>query len=249
MRELLFELEYQEGTSPLMDVFIDYPTLSSDSIGSCVRRDRLWRIERFVGPTAALDRIERIRLEADTPSEEMTANCGATRQHDLLERSSTTLVFYSFLKRLHTCNSVMALAARHLDLGVVLQTQRRGSCHEWRLLMPSDENVDVFAEQADTHLEDGIRFTLGRLGDAEQLNYDSLATVSVPQEQRETLRAAIEHGYYETPRDITVSELADVLDVPQSTVSYRLRQAEAQLAKGYLHRSDDEFRTRAIQNT
>lgn len=61
----------------------------------------------------------------------------------------------------------------------------------------------------------------------------------MPREQRATLRAAIEHGYYETPREITISELAAVLDVPQSTVSYRLRQAEAQLAKGYLHRSDD----------
>lgn len=97
--------------------------------------------------------------------------------------------------------------------------------------------------------DDGIRFTLGRLCDAEQLNYDSLASVSIPREQRETLRAAIEHGYYETPRDITVSELADVLDVPQSTVSYRLRQAEARLAKGYLHRSDGEFRARATKHT
>ncbi|MFA9415078.1 helix-turn-helix domain-containing protein [Natrinema sp. HArc-T2] len=250
MRELLFELEYGDGVSPLMDVFIDYPTLSSDSIASCVRRDRLWCIERFVGPSAALDRIDTIRLEADAPGEEMTTTeCDAIREHDPLERSSTTLVLYSALKRLHTCDSVVALAARHLDLGVVFQTQRRRNCHEWRLLMPSDENVDVFAEQVDAHLDDGIRFTINRLGSAEQLNYDSLATVSVPQEQRETLRAAIEHGYYETPRDITVSELADVLDIPQSTVSYRLRQAEARLAKGYLHRSDDEFRTHAVQNT
>ena len=250
MRELTFELEYQNGADPVMDAFMEYPTLSADSIASCVRRDRLWCIERFVGPEPALDRIERLRLETETPTEGMTAtDCDAVRQHEVLERSSTTVVFYSFLKRLHTCDSVVALAARHLDLGVVFQTQRRGTCHEWRLLMPSDENIDVFAEQVDKHLDDGIRFTIGRLGDAEQLNYDSLATVSMPQEQRETLRAAVEHGYYETPRDITVSELADVLDVPQSTVSYRLRQAEAQLAKGYLHRSDDEFRTRAAHTT
>lgn len=250
MRELTFELEYQKGADPLMDTFAEHPALSADSIGSCVRRDRLWWIERFVGPSAALDRIERIRLDADTPKEEMTAtDCGAARHHEILERSSSTLVLYSFLKRLHTCNSVMALAARHLDLGVVFQTQRRGNCHRWRLLMPSDENVDVFYEKANDHLNDEIRFTIGRLCDAEQLHYDSLATVSMPPEQRETLRAAIEYGYYETPRDITISELADVLDVPQSTVSYRLRQAEAQLAKGYLHRSDHESRSQTVQNT
>ncbi|SDD12658.1 HTH DNA binding domain-containing protein [Natrinema hispanicum] len=250
MRELTFALEYQDGVDPVMDAFMEYPTLSSDSIASCVRRDRLWCIERFVGPETALDQIERLRLEADTPTEKMTeTDCGAVRQHEVLERSSTTLVFYSFLKRLHTCNSVAALAARHLDLGLVFQSQRRGNCHEWRLLMPSDENVDVFSEKAQTHLDDRVRFTIGRLGDAEQLNYDSLATVSMPCEQRATLRAAIEHGYYETPREITISELAAVLDVPQSTVSYRLRQAEAQLAKGYLHRSDEEFRTQAAHST
>jgi hypothetical protein len=237
MRELTFELEYETGADPLMDIFIESPSLSSDGIASCVRRDRLWRLERFVGPASALDRVERVRLDPETPREEMThTECRAVREHDVLERAPATLVLYTHVKRLHTCNSVMALAARHLDLGVVFQTKRRENCQRWRLLMRSEENVDVFYEQATEHLGDGIELHIGRLGPADRLDYDSLATVSIPKEQRETLRAAIEHGYYETPRQLTVAELAETLGVPQSTVSYRLRQAEAQLAKGYLHR-------------
>jgi predicted DNA binding protein len=135
----------------------------------------------------------------------------------------------------------MALAARHLDLGVVFQTQRSGNSHRWRLLMRSDENVDVFYEALETHLVDGVSLDIERLGAAERLHYNSLATVSLPPEQRETVRAAIERGYYERPREITICDLAEELDVPQSTVSYRLRQAEAQLAKGYLLRSDETF--------
>nr|WP_255198342.1 hypothetical protein [Halorarius litoreus] len=63
---------------------------------------------------------------------------------------------------------MIALAARHLDLGVVFQSQRRRTCHEWRLLMRSEENVDVVYEQAATHLGDGIELHIGRLGDAER---------------------------------------------------------------------------------
>lgn len=244
MRELTFELEYDEGVDPLMDTFIEYPNLSADSIASCIRRDRLWCIERFAGPSSALDRIQSLKLDSDRPREEMTdTECGAVREHNVLERSPTTLVLYTFVKRLHTCDSVFALAARHLDLGVVCQLQRRDNKYTWRLLLRSEENVDVFYEHVADHLDEGIELNIGRLGDAERLNYDSLANVSVPRKQRETLRAAIEHGYYETPRDITVSELADELGVPQSTLSYRLRQVEAQLAKGYIRRFDEDERT------
>ncbi|MEF8785324.1 MAG: helix-turn-helix domain-containing protein [Haloarculaceae archaeon] len=241
MRELTFELEYEEGVDPLMDMFIEFPSLSADSIASCIRRDRLWRIEHFAGPSSALDTIERFKSNSNLPKEEMTeSECGAVREHNVLERAPSTLALYTFVKRLHTCDSVLALAGRHLDLGVVFQTQRRGNSYKWRLLMRSEENVDVFYEHVEENLDDGISLNIGRIGDAERLSYDSLANVSIPDNQRKTLRAAIEHGYYETPRDITVSELADVLDIPQSTVSYRLRQVEARLAKGYIHRFDDD---------
>lgn len=240
MRELTFELEYEHGVDPLADVFIEHPTLSSDAFASCIRRDRMWRIERLEGDSEALDRIEHCRIDPDGSRQEMTATeCGTVRDHEVLERSPTTLVLYTFVKRLHTCNSPMALAARRLDSGTVFQSRRQDNCHQWRFLMRSDENVDVFYEQAKKYLDDGITLNLGRLCDADQWGYDSLANVSMPQEQRETLWAAVEYGYYETPRDTTVSELADILDVPQSTASYRLRQAEAHLAEGFLQRFGD----------
>ncbi|ELY85169.1 bacterio-opsin activator HTH domain-containing protein [Natrialba taiwanensis DSM 12281] len=48
------------------------------------------------------------------------------------------------------------------------------------------------------------------------------------------MQAAVEYGYYETPRQIDLSELADRLDVPRSTLSYRLRRAEATLASTFV---------------
>jgi len=46
--------------------------------------------------------------------------------------------------------------------------------------------------------------------------------------------AAVEHGYYESPREVDVGELADHLDVPRSTLTYRLRRAEERLAKAHV---------------
>jgi len=54
-------------------------------------------------------------------------------------------------------------------------------------------------------------------------------TDSLP--NRRPLRAAVEHGYYESPREIDAGDLADHLDIPRSTLTYRLRRAEEHLAK------------------
>ena len=56
-------------------------------------------------------------------------------------------------------------------------------------------------------------------------------------EQEAALRAAVEHGYYEGPRKVDVGDLASHLDVPRSTLTYRLRRAEEYLAKQYIARS------------
>ena len=53
-------------------------------------------------------------------------------------------------------------------------------------------------------------------------------------EQDAAVHAAVERGYYETPRRIETYELAEEFDVPGSTFSYRLRRAESKLATAYV---------------
>lgn len=242
MRELLISVEYEETVDPLMDVFRNHDSeLTADALASCTDRDKSWLVERFEGPESALDQIKRIRCDPDAPREEMTATqCDASRQSHLLERSPTTLVVHTFVKGLHTCDSVIALAGRFLDPGFVVQWHRRGSRNNFRMLLQSDQNVNVFCERVEEHLKDGISFQFGRLGDVDWWSHDSLSPVTLPQEQRETLRMAVNEGYYETPRKINVGELAEQLEIPQSTASYRLRQAEAKLAKGYQNRFETD---------
>lgn len=242
MHEMAFTLCYDEGADPFMDLFQKQSELTSNSLSTCISRDSHWLIERFVGPKPALDAVEAMRCSADGPKEEMTeATCGATRHATVLERSANSLVIYLFVERLHTCTSVYALAGRQLDKGFLIQSQRRQNRHEMRILTRSKENIEALYEQLQTSLADGISLQFGHLNGVTQWNFDSLASVSMSKEQRSTLRKAIEHGYYETPREITAAELADTLDIPQSTVSYRLQQAETQLAKGYFDQNDVTF--------
>lgn len=51
--------------------------------------------------------------------------------------------------------------------------------------------------------------------------------------QRRLLLAAVDHGYYDTPRDCTLTELAAELDVSKSSLSETLHRAEGAVVKHY----------------
>lgn len=52
---------------------------------------------------------------------------------------------------------------------------------------------------------------------------------SLTEVERETLRAAVEDGYFDTPREITLGELADRFDVSKPAASKNLRRGQRKL--------------------
>jgi hypothetical protein len=54
------------------------------------------------------------------------------------------------------------------------------------------------------------------------------------QRQRELLTAAVEAGYYETPRACTLTQLADQLGMAKSTVSETLHRAEGRVIREFV---------------
>lgn len=52
--------------------------------------------------------------------------------------------------------------------------------------------------------------------------------------ERRLLVAAVEHGYYDTPRDCSLTELAEFRDVAKSKVSETLHRAEGTVIKHYV---------------
>lgn len=56
----------------------------------------------------------------------------------------------------------------------------------------------------------------------------------VTAKQQEALETALEAGYYNTPRETDLAELADQLSISESAVSQRLNAAETKLVKSFL---------------
>ncbi|WP_129115986.1 helix-turn-helix domain-containing protein [Halegenticoccus tardaugens] len=52
---------------------------------------------------------------------------------------------------------------------------------------------------------------------------------SIPPRQREFLNVAAERGYFEIPRQVTLEDLADEMDITKTTASNHLRKAERKL--------------------
>lgn len=57
--------------------------------------------------------------------------------------------------------------------------------------------------------------------------------------QRRFVTAAIEHGYYDTPRTCSLTDLADELDVSKSTASVVLHNAEETIVKEFFAESGE----------
>lgn len=54
---------------------------------------------------------------------------------------------------------------------------------------------------------------------------------SIPPRQRDILNAAVERGYFEIPREVTLEELADEMDITKTTASTHLRKAESKIVE------------------
>lgn len=61
---------------------------------------------------------------------------------------------------------------------------------------------------------------------------------AVTDKQRQAVRAAIEAGYYETPREADLADLADALEVSKSAVSQRLTAVESKLVAELVEAED-----------
>lgn len=237
MREFTFDVVYEAGANGLMDAFINHPSLSSTTVDGCVQADRFWRIERVVGDSEALDRVESLYRNGDIDESITEAQCSAHREYAVLESGPDERVFYSYVNDFTEGESVHTLAGGLLAPGLVFETVRRDDRQSWRILMRSDRNVGLLFDNLGARLRDGLSFRMGHLREAEGWQRTPLDDARLPPEQRLALERAVDAGYYETPRAVSLDELATDLDVPRSTLSYRLRRAEARLARTFVDRN------------
>ncbi|WP_331236400.1 helix-turn-helix domain-containing protein [Natronorarus salvus] len=230
MREFVFTLEYEPGCNAVADTLAEFPDARIRSLSLHVTEGSLWRVDHATGTPGALAAIEETFLTADYYADCLaTEDCGASQTTNVLEHTDETLVLYSYWKRTPTCASVPHIALEHLGDGAVLETRHEEREYRWRIIHPVAGDVRAFVEELQTVVEGCATMELNRLTDASAPRAGG--DDDLPAEQEEALRAAVEHGYYETPRAVDLGELAETLDLPRSTLAYRLRRAEAHLAE------------------
>lgn len=229
MRELVFALSYESGANAIADALAEYPEARIRSLSLHATPESLWRVDHATGSPAALAAIEETVATADYYADCLaTDDCGAKQTTEVLEHTEDTLVLYSYWERSPTCVSVPHIAIDTLGDGLLFETLNRGREYTWRVIHSGSGDVRRFVDGLEATLGDGVTLEIQRMSAAGESPGEGPSLVDdLPPEQREALRTAVEHGYYEVPREIDGGELADVLDIPRSTLTYRLRRAEA----------------------
>jgi predicted DNA binding protein len=238
MREFVFRLEYEEGVDPVADALAASPNVQTWAVTGSITGEEAWRLERATGPEAALAELDPLLVDPPEGTESVsTIACDCERRARVVEREDGHRVVYTTMVGVERCHTVLSLATRYLG-DVLCERRRRGRTERWRVLMEEDEKVGLLYDTLDAKRRDGVSFGFERLGDAAGLDEGTLASGSLPAEQTAALTVAVERGYYDTPRSVTLDELADELGVPRSTLSYRLRRAEAALAESFVGSGD-----------
>jgi predicted DNA binding protein len=233
MRELVFALEYDPGCNRVADALAEHPGAGVRSLSLHATDERLWRVDHATGTPDALDAIEDAFLTSDYYADCLaTEDCDATQTTRVLDRTDDTLVLYSDWERTPTCASVPHIARDHLGDGVLFETRHEGRHYTWRLVHSGEGDVTAFFDELEAAVGECARTEMLRSTDT--AGEGARPSGDLSPEQEAALRAAVEHGYYESPREVDVGDLATHLDVPRSTLTYRLRRAEQHLAEQYV---------------
>lgn len=239
MREFVFAMEYDPGANPVADVLADHVGTSVRSLSCHVTPESLWRVDHASGSPAALEDLESAYRDSAYCADCLVRDdCGADCETQVLDRNREALVVYTYWDRTDVCESVPHLALEYLGEGLLFETYREGRRYRWRIVLAADAPIHEFFDALSEEVGDCAGVEMLRLTDLDPDRSREERVDGLSRAQREALRAAVERGYYETPRAIELSELAEELDVPRSTLSYRLRRAEAELATAFVDADD-----------
>lgn len=228
MREFAFALEFDHGVHPVADLFVE-ADVRLRLVEAAITDGRVWRLDQLTGADAAVSAaMERL---TDGCCNECLGErtCGGGASYDRLDDDAGTLLYTDRPLR-RSCHSVARTVADSLGGGILARADWHDDRYRWRLLLPDEDGVGLLYDTLPARLRDGISFRFEHLRDPEGWPVGT----PLPPEQRRAVEAAVERGFYETPRETSVTELAAALDLPRSTLSYRLRRAEARMAKAFV---------------
>lgn len=233
MREYVFAAEYERGADPLMDVFIENPTLVGRALRVSVSNAGLWRVDRFVGSTDTLERLEAVVTDPSVCNECLGDHPGCTydSEYEVVADEPESRLVYAYTAGGRYCHSVPHIVSRTFGEGPLFDARRRGNVYEWRVLLPGDAAGGEVFDRLQDGLPDGVSLSLKQVGTPSSWSAVDISRRDLSHDQRRAIETAVDLGYYGTPRAASLGAVADALDIPKSTLRYRLRRAEQWLTE------------------
>lgn len=240
MREFGFTMEYDEGADPVMDVFIRNPEMYNEADSISVSTAGLWRVDSFTGPEPALQELEEVYTSNLVCNDCLGVHqeCDAVWRYQVIQEETGYRSIYSYLKQINYCHSVPFLSLTNHGNGLFFDAQRNQDTYHWRVLLPTSARAGDLYDDIEEGLPPGISVGMTQLKQPESWGETDSGFGDLPHEQLDSLVTAVEMGYYETPREVTLNEIAERLGVPESTCRYRLRRAESWLTKNFIRRNN-----------
>lgn len=235
MREFVFDIRYERGADSFMDLLREEPEARSTALLCSMNGESLWQMARITGPQPVVDELTELLC---TDSYDLFSisdrDCEGQEYCDVLGGGEGESVVYTYLDSIEQCDAVPVIASRYVSGGLLFEVTRHEDTERWRILLPDNEKVGMLYDTISGTLGTGLSFRFEHVGQVSESLVNPFSSVPMRPEQRRILELAAAEGYYETPRGTTLEELASMLDCPRSTVSYRLRQAEAGLVEAFL---------------
>ena len=152
--------------------------------------------------------------------------------HEAVESASTTALGDRVFAHVHFVPSALteriySIPQNHdIVLDMPMEYAERGA-----LRVTAIGELETFREAMASMTEEvGLRL----LGTGDYVPSDNGLYAQLTDRQRETLRAAVEVGYYEEPRQASYQDIADHLGISTGTVGEHLRKIESTVLKGVL---------------
>lgn len=128
------------------------------------------------------------------------------------------------LVQFETTNPLLLFPARGSGIPLQMPFDIQNGEASWELTAPN-EQLSELGEQLE---EFGIQFTV------EYVHQHTASEQLMTDRQREIVRTAVDEGYYDTPRECSLTELAEAVGIAKSTCSSTLHRAEEAIVKEFV---------------
>ncbi|QSW99340.1 helix-turn-helix domain-containing protein [Haloterrigena alkaliphila] len=196
------------------------------------------RVESVVaeGPSRTMPLVWFSNVDRDDLEATLEADSTVAEYQCLLEDADGDEWFY----RLRYGEDIGSVCrAVYTNGGTLLDAQVADDQWTLRLLFPHREELS----DAVSAIEDrGARVDVRRMVEAGQ-DEDLETTAALTEPQQEAISEAYRQGYYDVPREISLEELANELDISHQALSERLRRANRVLASEQLDEPTGQLAT------